>query len=40
METLGDLIIALVNQFYSEYPDKNSQYLINWLDTLNAISIR
>jgi hypothetical protein len=40
MEQIGELIIALVNQFYLEYPDKNSQYLINWLDKLNEISIR
>ena len=40
MEKIGELILILANQFYLEYPDKNSQYLINWLDKLNEISIR
>lgn len=40
MEQIGELIIALANQFQMMYPDKNCQYYLNWLDRLNQISIR
>lgn len=40
MEEIGELIIMLANLYQLEYPDKNSQYYLNWLDKLNQISIR
>ena len=40
MEQIGELIIAIANVFQMEYPDKNCQYYLNWLDMLNQISIR
>lgn len=40
MDQIGELIIALANQFQLEFPDKSSQYYLNWLDKLNEISIR
>ena len=40
MDQIGELIIALANQFQMMYPDKASQYYLNWLDMLNEISVR
>lgn len=40
MEQIGELIIMLANQFQLLYPDKASQFYLNWLDKLNEISIR
>ena len=40
MDKIGELILLLVNMYQMEYPDKMSQYYLNWLDMLNEISIR
>lgn len=40
MEQIGELVIMLANQFQLYYPDKSSQFYLNWLDRLNQISIR
>lgn len=40
MDQIGELIIMLANQFQLYYPDKASQFYLNWLDKLNEISIR
>ena len=40
MDQIGELIIALANQFQMMYPDKASQYYLNWRDMLNEISVR
>lgn len=40
MDQIGELIIALANLYQLEYPDKASQFYLNWLDKLNEISIR
>ena len=40
MEQIGELIINIADLFQQQYPDKSSQYYLNWQDKLNQISIR
>ncbi len=40
MEEIGEMILRLVDSYQQQYPDKNCQYYLNWLDRLNQISVR